>query len=160
MVYTLETVDRTDKHAKVAGMARKASGEATLGNCWSSLQVNQNTVWEPKYRTNSSNPGGSHLLHAERNVILRYIEKKVGGLSNSQSNGFTAGQRLQAAGVSSIIVFTELPPCPGCRAWYNQIVASGVQVHVKIINDLEDYWDKNDYQRNKAFREWIDANFS
>ena len=121
--------------------------------------MQKNDTWKGKYETDYSKPGATHLSHAERNVILRYLERKGATTNDAQGNGFTAGKKLLTAGVQSIIVFTELPPCPSCKAWYNQIVAAGVPVHVKSIAELEDYFEKNEYQRKKAFKEWIDANF-
>jgi len=160
VVYTLETVDLDDTHAAAAAEARRASGERKLANCWASLEVKKNDAWKGKRSTAYSKPGATHLSHAERNVVLKYLDKKGATINDAQVDGFQAGKKLKAAGVQAIIVFTELPPCPSCRTWYNQIVAGGVPVQVKIIAELEDYFKKIPYQRTKMFKEWIEDNFA
>jgi hypothetical protein len=45
-----------------------------------------------------------------------------------------------------------------CEDHSRQMVDSGLDVTVKCVDEREDYWDKNEYQRKKEFTKWINAN--
>jgi hypothetical protein len=153
----LKSISPEHQRAVPAITGRKNSSEPGVAKDWAAAVAKPRQGGaETATQTAASVPGGSANLHAERRAIEKVCEAI--DAKYYQTNGFYTGKSVKDKGYRIAGLFTELPPCPACQAWL-QALENGqdAKLRVRFIDELEDYWDKKDYQRKKQFDSYIEG---
>lgn len=150
-----ETID-PEKGSTITGPAIDKRGMSKEKWCYCVLGFKKDNGSLQKI-VNVSNPGGSALLHAERNACKSLCERfDLGNWPKDyQSDGEAFGKALLQSGITIEFIYTEFPPCPsGCDKWVSKIGAKKVYYSTY----LEGWYDsKYAKEKDKMWKKHIEA---